>query len=288
MTGFGRASHATEDLIARIETSSVNRKQCEVVVQLPRPYFELEPVIRQYALSQLSRGRIAISITLEHSASTSAPVRVDTAKAKGLSDALKQLSHEIGHPLDISTADILRCPDIISFEDNTVDLKAAKAAIMPALEEAIVKLISMRAREGEDLKRDTLMRLAILENETRAISDHAPAVLARYQTQLHRRLNESGLAIDLTDDRLLKEISIYAERCDISEEITRLHSHFAKFREYLDTGEPIGRSLDFLCQELNREFNTIGSKANDATLAQHVVHAKTELEKIREQVQNVE
>lgn len=288
MTGFGRATHASENLIARIETSSVNRKQSEVVVQLPRAYTELETNIRQYVLSRISRGRISISINLEPCGGSSCPVRVDTGKAKALSDALKQLSHEIGHPLDISASDILRCADIISFEDTAVDIESAKAAIMPALHEALDNLIAMRAREGEDLKLDTLQRLEHLENEATAILIHSPQVIARYRDQLHKRLNDSGLELDLKDERLLKEIGIFAERCDISEEITRLKSHFAKFREYLDLPEPVGRSLDFLCQELNREFNTIGSKANDATLAQHVVHAKTELEKIREQIQNVE
>ena len=160
--------------------------------------------------------------------------------------------------------------------------------IMPALKAAISNLVEMRTREGDDLKQDTLDRLDTLETESSSIESHSPSVITRYRENLHRRLKESGLELDLSDERVLKEVGIFAERCDISEEVTRLRSHFAKFREYLDSSAPVGRSLDFLCQEINREFNTIGSKANDATLAQHVVTAKTELEKIREQIQNVE
>lgn len=288
MTGFGLAAKATDTLIASIEASSVNRKQGEVVVQLPRSYAELESEIRKYVLTQVSRGRVSISISLKQTDRAESPISVDKNKAKALSEALKDLSHEIGHLLNITAADILRVPDIIKFEDKKACVDAAREAVLPALKEAVSNLVEMRLREGDDLKHDILERLAILENKVSAIEQHAPAVITRYRDKLHRRLQETSLELDLDDERVLKEVGIFAERCDISEEITRLRSHFTKFREYLDSSEPIGRSLDFLCQEINREFNTIGSKANDATLAQHVVTSKTELEKIREQIQNVE
>jgi uncharacterized protein (TIGR00255 family) len=288
MTGFGRASHATETLVANIEASSVNRKQGEVVVQLPRNYAELEPTIRKYVLEHISRGRVSVSISIEQTGAAASPISVDSAKAKALSEALKDLSHEIGHPLDITAADILRVPDIIKFEEKEVDIDSVRSAIEPALADAVGKLVKMRLREGDDLKQDTLERLDTLEAQAAAIEEHSPSVITRYRENLHRRLQETGLELDLEDERVLKEVGIFAERCDISEEITRLRSHFAKFKEYLAASEPVGRSLDFLCQEINREFNTIGSKANDATLAQHVVTSKTELEKIREQIQNVE
>lgn len=288
MTGFGRASHATDALAARAEISSLNRKQSEVVIQLPRPYAELESPIRKLVLSKISRGRIAISTHIETSANTPAPIQIDKAKATALAQSLKTLGEQLNQPLPLTTADLLRIPDIITFEENNTSIDQVRDALIPAIEQALEKLIQMRAREGQDLKNDTLERLSKLEAEAHQIASHAPAVIARYRENLHKRLHETGLEIDLNDERLLKEIGIFAERCDISEEITRLNSHFAKFREYLDSDKPVGRSLDFLCQELNREFNTIGSKANDATLAQHVVNAKTELEKIREQIQNAE
>lgn len=288
MTGFGRASHATNTLVARVEISSVNRKQSEVVIQLPRPYAELESPIRKLVLEKISRGRVAISTHIEASADSPAPIHIDKAKAKALANALKDLGHDLGQALPITSADLLRIPDIITFEENNTSIDQVQEALFPAINEALDKLIEMRAREGQDLKTDTLERLQKLQDEATAIAAHAPSVVTRYRENLHKRLQETGLEIDISDERVLKEIGIFAERCDITEEITRLNSHFAKFREYLDSKTAIGRSLDFLCQELNREFNTIGSKANDATLAQHVVNAKTELEKIREQIQNVE
>lgn len=288
MTGFGRAEHATSTLAARVEASSVNRKQGEIVVQLPRCYNELEADIRKLALEKLSRGRVSISIQIEQSEGATSPIQINTQRARALEAAFTELSTAIDRPVQPSSADFLRTPEILSFDQEQASAEEAMAAVIPAVTEALDNMIAMRASEGKHLHDDTKSRLTILEKITSQISTHAPSVVQRYREQLHRRLNESGLEIDLNDDRLLKEIGLFAERCDISEEITRLHSHFEKFHEYLAKDEPIGRPLDFLCQELNREFNTIGSKANDATLAQHIVNAKTELEKVREQVQNVE
>ena len=290
MTGFGRGEHATPALIARVELSSINRKQAEVLVQMPRIYSELEAEIRKLALEKISRGRLTINIQLEQSTEASNELQIDTDKVLALQAEIQRLNAlpNSGLDLKLTPADILRFPEILTTADNTVDIETATAAIIPAVKAGLESLMTMRASEGDHLKQDTLERLATLESEAKSIESHAPSVLNRYRENLHKRLTESGLEIDLTDDRLLKEIGIFAEKCDISEEITRLDSHFLRFREYLETDQPAGRSLDFLCQELNREFNTIGSKANDAQLAQHVVNAKTELEKIREQIQNVE
>lgn len=288
MTGFGRAEHATNTLAARVEASSVNRKQGEIVIQLPRCYNELEAEIRKIALGKLSRGRVSISIQIEQAEGTASPIQINAQRARALEAAFTELSEAIGRPLHPTSTDFLRTPDILLFDQEQASAEDAMAAIQPAVTEALDNMIAMRASEGNHLRDDTEARLNILEKISTEISSHAPSVVQHYREQLHRRLSETELDVDLNDDRLLKEIGIFADRCDISEEITRLHSHFEKFRDYISKDEPIGRPLDFLCQELNREFNTIGSKANDATLAQHIVNAKTELEKIREQIQNVE
>ena len=288
MTGFGRAEHATNTLAARVEASSVNRKQGEIVVQLPRCYNELEAEIRKIALSKLSRGRVSISIQIEQAEGAASPIQINAQRARALETAFTELSEAIDRPLQPTSADFLRTPEILVFDQEQVSAEDAMAAIFPAVTEALDSMIAMRASEGQHLHDDTDARLNILEKISTEISSHAPSVVQHYREQLHRRLSEAELDIDLNDDRLLKEIGLFADRCDISEEITRLHSHFEKFRDYLSKDEPVGRPLDFLCQELNREFNTIGSKANDATLAQLIVNAKTELEKIREQIQNVE
>lgn len=288
MTGFGRAEHATTSILVRVEAASVNRKQSEVVIHLPRAYAELEASIRKSVLQHISRGRVNISIHLEKPNGASQAIRINTERARALEAAFTELSDAIDRHIEPSSSDFLRTPDILEFDEQAIEADKALEAINPALESALQQMIAMRAQEGKHLLDDIEARISILENITHQTTGHAPTVLTKQRDNLHRRLNESELEIDLDDERIIKEIAFFADRCDISEEITRLNSHFEKFREYLASDEPAGRPLDFLCQELNREFNTIGSKANDATLAQLIVNAKTELEKIREQVQNVE
>lgn len=288
MTGFGRAEHATNTTVARVEISSVNRKQGEVVIQLPRGHAELEASLRKGVMERLSRGRIQVSIHLERPDGATSAIRINTKRARALEAAFTELSDAIDRHVEPSSADFLRIPEILELDDEAVNTDDALEAITPAIEAALDQMIAMRAQEGKHLHDDIEARISTLEVTAVEITTHAPSVLTRYRENLHRRLTESGLDIDLNDERIIKEIALFADRCDITEEITRLGSHFEKFRSYLCADEPVGRPLDFLCQELNREFNTIGSKANDATLAQLVVHAKTELEKIREQVQNIE
>ncbi|MGB2266676.1 MAG: YicC/YloC family endoribonuclease [Akkermansiaceae bacterium] len=288
MTGFGRAEHATKNTVARVEASSVNRKQGEVVIQLPRAHAELEASLRKDVMERLSRGRVHVSIQIEKPDGVTGAMRINTSLARALETAFGQLSEAIDREVKPSSADFLRVSDILQFDDETVNTDHALEAIKPALETALDQMIAMRAQEGKHLQDDIEARIATLEAAAGEIATHAPSVLLRHRENLHRRLTESGLEINLEDERIIKEIALFADRCDITEEITRLESHFEKFRSLLAADEPVGRPLDFLCQELNREFNTIGSKANDATLAQLIVHAKTELEKIREQVQNIE
>lgn len=288
MTGFGRAEHATDHLIARVEIASVNRKQADIVFNLPRELGEIESDLKKQVLAQVSRGRVNISVNLEATSAKSDSLSLNATRAQALQTAFNELSTLLGRDVLPDSHDFLRAPGVFQFQDQQLEPKQAEAAISPALDDALARLVEMRTREGDDLKRDFLTRLDLLEETTRAIEAASPAVVIRQRENLHNRLREAEIEIDLNDERLLKEVTLFAERCDISEETTRLYSHFAKFRESLALADPIGRALDFLCQEINREFNTIGSKANDAGIAQYVVTGKTELEKIREQVQNVE
>lgn len=289
MTGFGRGTHTTESWLANVEAASINRKQIEIVANLPRALQSLESSVRQATLPHVSRGRVQISVKLEKPDALDSAVRINTTLAKSFEAAFAELSQAIGRPLAPSSADFLRQPGILETgELEDIDPDAAWHAIAPALDEAIKNLNIMRASEGSDLKADLIDRLAKLGDFTATILKQAPFRPERQRDLLLRRLTELGLPFELDDERLLREVALFADRCDISEEITRLDSHFGKFREYASSNEAVGRSLDFLCQELFREFNTIGSKANDALIAQTVVEAKTELEKMREQVQNVE
>ena len=288
MTGFGRGSAATDVWQATVEISSVNRKQAEVVVQAPRELNELDARIRKAVLAVISRGRIQVSINVERPQGSAADFRIDPALALAFSAAFTELGKTVGYPVIPSAADFLRQPGIIAAGNGEIDAEAAWLAVEPALADSLAQLAAMRESEGNHLKADFIARLGILVSFAAKIKADAPGRPVRQRELLARRLRDAGLDLDPADERVLKEIALFADRCDVSEEITRLDSHFAKFREYLDATEPPGRALDFLCQELFREFNTIGSKANDASIAQTIVEAKTELEKIREQVQNVE
>ncbi len=288
MTGFGRGSAATDAWQASVEISSVNRKQAEVVVQAPRELNELDARIRKAVLGVVSRGRIQVSINIERSQLAAAEFRIDPALALAFSKAFGELGRTVGYPVPPTASDFLRQPGIISAGGMEIDAEGAWLAIEPALADALVQLAAMRASEGDHLLADFWERLGVLHSFVRKIETEAPGRPIRQRELLAKRLRDAGLDLDPADDRVVKEIALFADRCDVSEEITRLDSHFVKFREYLNAAEPPGRALDFLCQELFREFNTIGSKANDASIAQTIVEAKTELEKIREQVQNVE
>tara|TARA_B110000881_G_scaffold207744_1_gene212239 strand:- start:366 stop:1241 length:876 start_codon:yes stop_codon:yes gene_type:complete len=288
MTGFGRAEHASEGIIARVEIATVNRKQADIHFSLPRELGELEAGLKKTVLGVVSRGRVNISINLERASGNDESLNLDPSRAQALEAAFIELSDVLNRTVKLEASDFLRAPGVITFEDSGWDVEEARTAIEPALSTALEKLVEMRTAEGADLKTDLLVRLIILEDHAKVISVATPKVVTRQRELLHNRLREADIDLDLNDERLLKEIAIFAERCDISEETTRLDSHIGRFREYLDSDEPVGRSLDFLCQEINREFNTIGSKANDSGIGQNVVGAKTELEKIREQVQNIE
>lgn len=288
MTGFGRGAATKGAWQASVEISSVNRKQAEVVLQAPRELNELDARIRKTVLAVVSRGRIQVSINIERPQNAAEDFKIDPALALAFSKAFGELGRTIGYPVPPTASDFLRQPGIISTGTREIDAEAAWLAIEPALGDALKQLVAMRASEGEHLKADFWERLGVLHSFVRRIESEAPGRTKRQRELLTKRLRDADLELDPADERVAKEIALFADRCDVSEEITRLDSHFVKFREYIQAAEPPGRALDFLCQELFREFNTIGSKANDASIAQTIVEAKTELEKIREQVQNVE
>ena len=288
MTGFGRAEHATSTLAARVEAASVNRKQGEIVVQMPRSYAELEAPIRKLALKKLSRGRVSISIQIEEPEGTTGAVQLNTARATALEAAFTELSDALNRPVHPTATDFLRAPDVFDFNDQPAAPADAKRTIFPAVEKALDQMIAMRATEGKHLLDDIESRVSTLETISEKIITHAPSVKEKYKENLHRRLNEAGLEINLNDERVLKEIAIFADRSDISEELTRLNSHFEQFREFLASDEATGRKMDFLCQEIHREFNTTGSKSSPIDITRAVIDGKNALERIREQVQNIE
>lgn len=288
MTGFGRGEASAGGVAYQAEVSSVNRKQADVVVNLPRELSPLDPRVRKLVARAVSRGRVNVNIKAEVSDGAGGMVRVDEGLAAQYVAALRQLADKLDMHDLTDGFDPMRAPGVITLGDPLPEPEDAWPAVEAALAAALVALVEMRAAEGANLADDLRARLAKLVALVDTIAGRAPDVVERYRTNLHKRLQGAGLDIDLGDERVLREIGLFSERCDISEELTRLGSHFDQCGTYFDSAEPVGRSLDFLAQEMGRELNTIGSKANDAGIAQDIVEAKTELEKIREQVQNVE
>ena len=289
MTGFGSGEASSSRLKISVEMSSVNRKAAELIINLPRTLASLEPQIRAGILEVFSRGRITVQVAVEQVGAAQSTLQVDDHLATEYYQAfqlLQQIWH--GSPGSFQAADLLRAPGVFTVKEDPVSLQDVEPLLEDALSDAFSRLLDMQNAEGARLKKDLRERLDALRSNVEHIAAQAPRVKERYRQQLHRRLQDAGVNLHLDDERLLREIALFAERCDISEELTRLRSHFDQFLRYFNEENPVGRSLDFLCQEVNRELNTIGSKANDAVIAHSVVEAKAELEKIREQVQNIQ
>ncbi len=288
MTGYGHGEAADEVWQITAEFTGVNRKQTDIAVNLPGRLVDLEPEVRRRIGDNISRGRVNARFTLERRGTDESCLRVDESLARQYVEAARRVSEATGADLRIAAADLFRAPGVFRMEETAADPEVLKDLVIQAADAALAQLVVMQAEEGRHLKADLEARLQAITEEIAGVREQAPAVVAGYRKSLFTRLEGAGLALDLNDDRVLREIGLFAERSDISEELTRIASHLQQFRRYFDSHEPTGRPLDFLCQELNRELNTIGSKANDAAIAQRIVNAKTELEKIREQVQNVQ
>lgn len=288
MTGFGAATAPLASASLRVEIGGVNRKQTEVAVTLPRAWAALETTVRELVAGAVSRGRVNISISLQQTAGGAAPITINRERLTALTAQLAELENTLGKPVDTSLDALLRLGVLAEETESDLPLETVEAAVVPAVQEALHAFLTLRAQEGANMKQDLLTRINTLRGYRVALMERASGVALRHREALLKRLEESGLPIPADDERIIKEIALFADRCDVTEEMTRLESHLNQFERICDKTEAVGRTLDFLCQEIFRELNTTGSKANDAELAQMVVSAKTELEKIREQVQNIE
>ena len=288
MTGYGRgeADHAGTKI--SVELNSVNRKQSDIVINLPRDLAMLEPRIRQAINEKISRGRMNVMIGLQESANGASALALDTALARSYHAAMLTLQKELSAPGEITIGTILQAPGVMRSPEHTLDADDAWPVVERALTAALGDLIKMREREGKHLAKDLIRRLKTLRAGTKEIRKLYPEVVKKYRAVLRERLEKAGLDLPLDDERLLKEVTIFADRSDITEELTRLESHLAQFAHHLRKNEPVGRTLEFITQEIFRELNTLGAKSNDAAISQHVVACKSELEKIREQIQNLE
>jgi uncharacterized protein (TIGR00255 family) len=287
MTGYGRGECAREGFKFTVELNSINRKQSDITVNLPKELIELEPRIRDEINAHLSRGRIN-AVVAYHLGKPQERVELDVALARSYLRAIRSLQRKIKLNGPVTLDTILHAPGVLKPAETAIRADALWPSIETALKKALAQLVKMREKEGRFLAADLSRRLDIIADGVAAIRRAAPEAVQRYRKQLHTRIRQAGLELPLDDERLAKEVVFFADRCDISEELTRLESHLRQFRDCLKSDEPVGRTLDFLAQEMNREINTIGSKANDAEISQQVVRMKAELEKIREQVQNIE
>ena len=286
MTGFGRAVAQTDRYNIPVEISGVNRKQTEIAVNVPRNCAEWDAPVRSIVQGSVSRGRVGVSVSLERTEEAGGSLQLDERKLASLVGLLNRASDLAARPMTLQASDLLRLDIIASEAEAALSPEEAWPAVEEALRAALKDFLAMRAAEGANLKADVLGKLETLEKYRNRIAEHAPSVPVRLREAMLKRLAEADLSVSADDERIIREVALFADKCDISEEITRLSSHFDQFRTLCDSSAPAGRPLDFLCQEIFREFNTIGSKANDSTLSHLVVAAKTE--KIREQVQNIE
>ena len=290
MTGYGRGDCSQDGFKITVELSSVNRKQSEISVNLPREMEMLEAQIRDLINRYVARGRLTVRVSLHAGASRlSARMHLNIPLAKAYARELNRLSRQLHLPGPVTLDQLARAPGVFQTDEEIAEEENFWPAVEKTLKTALSGLVKMREREGAHLAQDLAKRIAVMRKAVSQIQKHAPGVAERYRQQLIERIKSAGLeAPGVEDDRLLKEVVYFADRSDITEELTRLQSHFQQFEDCRKSKEPVGRMLDFLAQEINREVNTIGSKANDSLISREVVTLKAELEKFREQAQNVE
>ena len=288
MTGFGRAEATVEGDRLSVEISSVNRKQSDIVISIPREWSAWESEVRKLVAPQVSRGRVQVQVKLERVNGASNRLNVDEALAGEYLQVMDRLAMKFNLPREVSLQDLLRAQGVVTIGDKEAPAEDLWQLLENNLKQALQAFGQSREREGEHLLQDLEARLKIIEDVRIAIVALAPSVVTQYREALRKRLDEAGLPLPMEDERLLREIALYADRTDLSEELTRLQGHIDEFRRLMGSNEPQGRAMDFLTQELNRELNTLSSKANNTAIAHLVVSGKTELERIREQVQNIE
>lgn len=288
MTGYGTAKGKIEDLDVTIELKSVNNRYLDTSVRVPRGFVFLEDKIKSAIQSKLSRGKIDVFVTIDSSSSEDLIVRINEPLARGYFEALKSLSEEFEIPNNVDAVTISRFPDVLSLEKKELDMDAVSTGMQELTLAAVDDFDRMRAIEGEKLQQDLYEKIACIEALLSKIEEEAPKTVEEYQNRLLQKMKDVLKDSSVEENRIIQEAAIYADHIAINEETVRLHSHIAQLKMMIEQGSPIGRKMDFLIQEFNREANTIGSKCQNSEVAHYVVDMKSEIEKMREQVQNIE
>ncbi len=288
MTGYGGAKGSCEGFDISVELKSVNNRYLDCSVRLPRSFLFAEEAIKACVQRHISRGKVDVFVSVSSTGDDSLVVSVNEPLAKGYAEAIKQISELCGLSNDATALSIARMADVLSVEKKEADKDILAAGISEICEEALAEFDAMRIREGKKLSDDVEERLVTIENYVSAVEKRSPETVAEYREKLWKKMSEVLSSATIDEQRILTEAAIFADKVAVDEETVRLRSHIAQMRGMLAGGSPIGRKMDFLIQEFNRESNTIGSKCSNSDIAKIVIELKSEIEKIREQIQNIE
>lgn len=290
MTGFGRAQISAEDYNITVEIRSVNHKYSEFYIRIPRSYSFLEEKVKALLATEISRGKVECSVQIEAVADESVEISVNEPLATGYVKAIEEIAEKYNLKNDLTAMSVAKFSDVLKVTNSPVDEDALWEKVSAVVEGALKEFVSMRTAEGEKLKADVLSRANVILENVKYIEERSPETVKAYSQKLLERmknvLGENNVQID--EARILTEAAIYADKVAVAEETVRLRSHFDQLNSMLSSDAAIGRKIDFLVQEMNREANTIGSKAQDVDIARRVIDIKAEIEKIREQIQNIE
>lgn len=288
MTGYGGGKCTAAEYELSVELKSVNNRFADISVRTPKGFMFAEEAVKSAVQSRISRGKIDVFVTLTGAGQSESTVVVNEALAAEYASAVALLADRLGLSAEISAYSISRYPDVLTLEKKEIDKDEALKNLLSALEQALSEHDAMRTREGERLKDDLLSRLETIEKLVGKVEERSPQTVAEYRQRLGEKMREVLENAQLDENRILTEAAIFADKVAVDEETVRLRSHISQMREMLSGSGPVGRKLDFIVQELNREVNTIGSKCNDGEITSWVLDMKSEIEKIREQVQNIE
>lgn len=287
MTGYGRGNISKNDREYQIEIKSVNHRYLDISVKMPRQLSYLEDAIKKEISSKVKRGKIDVFITFNNNSLEGRTIKINTELAHAYITELKKLSEKEDILSDIQVTEISKYPDVLNIQNEQDDDKL-KEEVIEVLNNAVDNFIGMRQVEGSKISEDLLKRLDYIQEKVTEISKLSTGLIEEYVVKLETRIKEILKDQEIDKQRLAQEVVIYADKCSVEEEITRLNSHILQFKNLLNSDEAVGKKLDFIVQEMNRETNTIGSKANNLDITNRVIDLKTEIENIREQIQNIE
>ena len=287
MTGYGRAKLSKDDREYQIEIKSVNHRYLDISVRIPKQLSYLEETIKKEIAKKVKRGKIDVFVTFENNSLEGKEIKINTELAKAYIDELKKLAEKENILSDIQVTEISKYPDVLNIQSSQDDEEITEE-VLETITIATDNLVQMRETEGNKISEDLLKRLNIINKKVEEIAKLSTGLIEEYVVKLEERINEILKNQEIDKTRLAQEVVIYADKCSIEEEVTRLNSHISQFKNLLNSNEAIGKKLDFIIQEMNRETNTIGSKANNLEITNGVIDIKTEIENIREQVQNIE